>query len=31
MRVVDIRSIVGQAKAAGARVAVDNTFLSPAL
>lgn len=31
MRVVDIRAIAGQARAAGARVAVDNTFLSPAL
>jgi cystathionine gamma-synthase len=31
MRVVDVRSIAGQAKAAGAKVAVDNTFLSPAL
>lgn len=31
MRVVDIRAIAAQAKAAGARVAVDNTFLSPAL
>jgi cystathionine gamma-synthase len=31
MRVVDIRAISAQAKAAGARVAVDNTFLSPAL
>jgi cystathionine gamma-synthase len=31
MRVVDIRAIARQAHAAGARVAVDNTFLSPAL
>lgn len=31
MRVVDIRGICALAKAAGARVAVDNTFLSPAL
>ena len=31
MRVVDIRKIAGQARKAGARVAVDNTFLSPAL
>lgn len=31
MRVVDIRAIATQAKAAGAKVAVDNTFLSPAL
>lgn len=31
MRVVDIRKLAIQAKAAGARVAVDNTFLSPAL
>lgn len=31
MRVVDIRSIASRAKAAGAKVAVDNTFLSPAL
>lgn len=31
MRVVDIKAIAAQAKAAGARVAVDNTFLSPAL
>jgi cystathionine gamma-synthase len=31
MRVVDIRSIAAQAKAAGAKVAVDNIFLSPAL
>jgi cystathionine gamma-synthase len=31
MRVVDIRAIAAQARAAGARVAVDNTFLSPAL
>lgn len=30
MRVVDIRAIAAEAKAAGARVAVDNTFLSPA-
>ena len=31
MRVVDIRRIAARAKAAGARVVVDNTFLSPAL
>jgi cystathionine gamma-synthase len=31
MRVVDVRAIARQAKEAGARVAVDNTFLSPAL
>ena len=31
MRIVDIAALAGQAKAAGARVAVDNTFLSPAL
>jgi cystathionine gamma-synthase len=31
MRVVDIRAIAARAKVAGARVAVDNTFLSPAL
>jgi cystathionine gamma-synthase len=31
MRVVDIRSIAQRAHAAGAKVAVDNTFLSPAL
>lgn len=31
MRVVDIQGIVERAKAAGAKVAVDNTFLSPAL
>lgn len=31
MRVVDITAIAAKAKAAGARVAVDNTFLSPAL
>lgn len=31
MRVVDIRAIASQAKAVGAKVAVDNTFLSPAL
>jgi cystathionine gamma-synthase len=31
MRVVDIRRIAVQAKAAGAKVIVDNTFLSPAL
>jgi cystathionine gamma-synthase len=31
MRVVDIRAIAQRAKAAGARIAVDNTFLSPAL
>jgi cystathionine gamma-synthase len=31
MRISDIRAIAGCAKAAGARVAVDNTFLSPAL
>lgn len=31
MRVVDIRRITDRARTAGARVAVDNTFLSPAL
>ena len=31
MRVVDIRAIAARAKGAGAKVAVDNTFLSPAL
>lgn len=31
MRVVDISAICAAAKAAGAKVAVDNTFLSPAL
>ena len=31
MRVVDIRAVAGQSKAAGAKVIVDNTFLSPAL
>lgn len=31
MRVVDIRAIVAHARKAGAKVAVDNTFLSPAL
>ena len=31
MRVVDIRAIAGRAKAVGAKVVVDNTFLSPAL
>ncbi|MGI6855979.1 cystathionine gamma-synthase [Mesorhizobium sp. 1B3] len=31
MRVVDIRAIARRAKEAGAKVAVDNTFLSPAL
>ena len=31
MRVIDIRAIAARAKAAGAKVAVDNTFLSPAL
>jgi cystathionine gamma-synthase len=31
MRVVSIRAIAERAKAAGAKVAVDNTFLSPAL
>jgi cystathionine gamma-synthase len=31
MRIVDVRAVVAQAKAAGAKVAVDNTFLSPAL
>ena len=31
LRVVDIRAIASRAKAAGAKVAVDNTFLSPAL
>ncbi|MGH9807271.1 MAG: cystathionine gamma-synthase [Terriglobia bacterium] len=31
MRIVDIRAVAALAKAAGAKVAVDNTFLSPAL
>jgi len=31
MRVVDIRAIAREARKAGARVAVDNTFLSPAV
>jgi cystathionine gamma-synthase len=31
MRTVDIRAIAAMAKTAGAKVAVDNTFLSPAL
>jgi cystathionine gamma-synthase len=31
MRIVDIRKIAGQARAAGAKTIVDNTFLSPAL
>jgi len=31
MRIVDIRAIAARARAAGAKVAVDNTFLSPAL
>lgn len=31
MRVVDIRAIVSHARRVGAKVAVDNTFLSPAL
>ena len=31
MRVVDVRTLSSQAKAAGVKVAVDNTFLSPAL
>jgi cystathionine gamma-synthase len=31
MRVVDIRAVAARAHAAGAKVAVDNTFLSPAL
>jgi len=31
MRVVDIRAIAKRAKAVGAKTAVDNTFLSPAL
>lgn len=31
MRIVDIRAIVTRAKAAGAKVMIDNTFLSPAL
>ena len=30
MRIVDIRAVVARAKAVGAKVAVDNTFLSPA-
>ncbi|MGC4250916.1 MAG: PLP-dependent transferase [Sphingobium sp.] len=31
MRVIDIAALAGRAKAAGAEVAVDNTFLSPAI
>lgn len=31
MRVVDIRSVTERAKGTGAKIAVDNTFLSPAL
>jgi cystathionine gamma-synthase len=31
MRIVDIRAICAKAKSAGAKVVVDNTFLSPAL
>lgn len=31
MRIVDIRALAARAKAVGAKVAVDNTFLSPAL
>jgi cystathionine gamma-synthase len=31
MRIVDIRKVATRAKAVGAKVAVDNTFLSPAL
>jgi cystathionine gamma-synthase len=31
MRVVDIRTIAAQGRAAGAKIVVDNTFLSPAL
>lgn len=31
MRIVDIQAIAARAKAVGAKVAVDNTFLSPAL
>jgi cystathionine gamma-synthase len=31
MRIVDIRAIANRAKSAGVKVAVDNTFLSPAL
>ncbi|MFX7776470.1 PLP-dependent transferase, partial [Acinetobacter baumannii] len=31
MRIVDIAAIAAKAKSAGAAVAVDNTFLSPAL
>ncbi|MDW6023417.1 cystathionine gamma-synthase [Mesorhizobium sp. BAC0120] len=31
MRVVDIRALAQQARKAGAKIAVDNTFLSPAL
>jgi len=31
MRIVDIRSLVTRAKAVGVKIAVDNTFLSPAL
>ena len=31
MRIVDIRRIAGRARAAGCKIAVDNTFMSPAL
>jgi cystathionine gamma-synthase len=31
MRVIDVRAVAARAHAAGAKVAVDNTFLSPAL
>jgi hypothetical protein len=31
LRIFDIRAIAARAKAAGAKVGVDNTFLSPAL
>jgi len=31
MRITDVRDVAARAKAAGAKVAVDNTFLSPAL
>ena len=31
MRIVDIRSVAGRVKKTGAKLAVDNTFLSPAL
>jgi cystathionine gamma-synthase len=31
MRIVDIRAVADRAKAAGAKIVVDNTFLSPAL